>query len=183
MGGVVDRFRVVMFPVITGATGERIYDGYPDIALETRPRLARRVDDYGPTTALLAQLDVTHADGTTASFGTDGTWRSAPSHILGADLVAGEVHDLRRRRDWRDRASWAPVRVEDHGYAELVEPVAPPVRRVEELRPASVTRLRPGCWVVDVGQNVNGWVRLGRLGPAGTAVTLTAGSGSTATAT
>ncbi len=33
--GIVDRFRVVMFPVITGATGaERIYDGYPDIALD-----------------------------------------------------------------------------------------------------------------------------------------------------
>jgi dihydrofolate reductase len=33
--GLVDRFRVVMFPVITGATGaERIYDGYPDLALE-----------------------------------------------------------------------------------------------------------------------------------------------------
>jgi dihydrofolate reductase len=33
--GLVDRFRVAMFPVITGATGsERIYDGYPDVALE-----------------------------------------------------------------------------------------------------------------------------------------------------
>ncbi len=33
--GLVDRFRVVMFPVITGATGrERIYDGYPDVALD-----------------------------------------------------------------------------------------------------------------------------------------------------
>jgi dihydrofolate reductase len=33
--GLVDRFRVVMFPVITGATGkERIYDAYPDVALE-----------------------------------------------------------------------------------------------------------------------------------------------------
>ena len=33
--GLVDRFRVVMFPVITGATGaERIYDDYPDVALE-----------------------------------------------------------------------------------------------------------------------------------------------------
>jgi dihydrofolate reductase len=33
--GLVDRFRVVVFPVITGATGaERIYDGYPDVALE-----------------------------------------------------------------------------------------------------------------------------------------------------
>jgi dihydrofolate reductase len=32
--GLVDRFRVVVFPVITGATGrERIYDGYPDVAL------------------------------------------------------------------------------------------------------------------------------------------------------
>ncbi|MGN6186208.1 MAG: dihydrofolate reductase family protein [Thermoanaerobaculia bacterium] len=34
-GGLVDRFRVVMFPVITGASGaERIYDGYPDVALD-----------------------------------------------------------------------------------------------------------------------------------------------------
>jgi len=33
--GLVDRFRVVVFPVITGSTGrERIYDGYPDIGLE-----------------------------------------------------------------------------------------------------------------------------------------------------
>jgi dihydrofolate reductase len=33
--GLVDRFRVVVFPVITGSTGrDRIYDGYPDVALE-----------------------------------------------------------------------------------------------------------------------------------------------------
>jgi dihydrofolate reductase len=33
--GLVDRFRVVLFPVITGSSGrERIYDGYPDIALD-----------------------------------------------------------------------------------------------------------------------------------------------------
>ena len=33
--GLVDRFRVVVFPVITGNTGkERVYDGYPDVALE-----------------------------------------------------------------------------------------------------------------------------------------------------
>jgi len=33
--GLVDRFRVVVFPVITGSTGyDRIYDGYPDIALD-----------------------------------------------------------------------------------------------------------------------------------------------------
>lgn len=33
--GLVDRFRVVVFPVITGSSGhDRIYDGYPDVALE-----------------------------------------------------------------------------------------------------------------------------------------------------
>jgi dihydrofolate reductase len=33
--GLVDRFRVVVFPVITGRSGQdRIYDGYPDVALD-----------------------------------------------------------------------------------------------------------------------------------------------------
>jgi dihydrofolate reductase len=35
MAGLVDRFRVVVFPVITGRTGrDRIYDGYPDVSLD-----------------------------------------------------------------------------------------------------------------------------------------------------
>lgn len=33
--GLVDRFRLVVFPVITGSTGhDRIYDDYPDVALD-----------------------------------------------------------------------------------------------------------------------------------------------------
>jgi dihydrofolate reductase len=33
--GLVDFFRVVVFPVVTGATGQdRIYDGYPDVRLD-----------------------------------------------------------------------------------------------------------------------------------------------------
>jgi dihydrofolate reductase len=33
--GLVDRFRVVVFPVINGSTGyDRIYDGYPEVALD-----------------------------------------------------------------------------------------------------------------------------------------------------
>ncbi|MDR6636804.1 dihydrofolate reductase family protein [Paenarthrobacter nitroguajacolicus] len=35
VAGLVDRYRLVVFPVITGRTGrERIYDGYPDVSLE-----------------------------------------------------------------------------------------------------------------------------------------------------
>jgi dihydrofolate reductase len=34
-GGLVDRLRVVIFPVITGTTGrQRLFEGYPDIALD-----------------------------------------------------------------------------------------------------------------------------------------------------
>ncbi|MET0323924.1 MAG: dihydrofolate reductase family protein [Ilumatobacteraceae bacterium] len=62
--GLVDRFRVVMFPVITGATGEeRIYDGYPDVALEMTE--ARTFDgriqlvEYRPTVLDRPPLDVT----------------------------------------------------------------------------------------------------------------------------
>ena len=53
LAGLVDRFRLVVFPVITGATGDaRVYDGYPDVALELLE--ARTFDgrsqllDYGP---------------------------------------------------------------------------------------------------------------------------------------
>jgi dihydrofolate reductase len=41
--GLVDRFRVVVFPVINGSTGhDRIYDGWPDVALDM---VASRVFD------------------------------------------------------------------------------------------------------------------------------------------
>ena len=52
--GLVDRFRVVVFPVITGSSGrERIFDGYPDVALELLESKTLdgrlQVLDYRPT--------------------------------------------------------------------------------------------------------------------------------------
>ncbi len=63
--GLVDRFRVVVFPVITGSSGrERIYDGYPDVSLDM---VSSRVFDgrlqlleYVPT--VLAGPPVTSTD-------------------------------------------------------------------------------------------------------------------------
>ena len=137
--------------------------------------VARRVDDYGTGTALLAQLNIDFLDGTSTSICSDDDWRSTSSHILGADLIAGEIHDLRRRREWSSWSGWDRVVVEDFGFEQLVVPLAPPVRRIERLHPVGIEQLGPRRWVVDFGQNINGWARLTRLGPAGTEVSLTYG--------
>jgi dihydrofolate reductase len=54
VAGLVDRFRLVVFPVINGATGrDRIFDGYPDVRLdlvESRTLDGRlQLLDYRPT--------------------------------------------------------------------------------------------------------------------------------------
>ncbi|MCZ2848812.1 family 78 glycoside hydrolase catalytic domain [Modestobacter sp. VKM Ac-2978] len=142
--------------------------------------ILRAADQWGDRLALLAQLHLVHADGSVTVVGTGPGWRSAEGHVVAADLIAGERVDLRRLpRGWDvpgfDDAAWAPVAVVQHGYAGLVDSPAPPVRRVEELTPVSVIRLPGGAHVVDLGQNVNGWLRLTDLGPANTTLTLTHG--------
>jgi alpha-L-rhamnosidase len=142
--------------------------------------IGRRTNAYGHSTGLLAELTVTRTNGTRTVVGTDASWVSTPSHIEGADLVAGEIHDLRNRRDdWglpgTDRSSWAAVRVVDHALDNLCDSLAPPVRRVQELPARSVTEVAPGRHVVDFGQVSNGWIRLTDLGPEGTRLTIVHG--------
>ncbi len=142
--------------------------------------IARQTDSYGTTTALLAELHLALESGDVVVVPSDATWRSTPSHVLGADLVAGEVHDLRRRaHGWAepgtDRSAWSPVRAANHGFDTLCAPIGPPSRRVQELPAVSVRELAPGRHVVDFGQNSHGWVRLTDLGPAGTTLTLVHG--------
>lgn len=142
--------------------------------------ITRAADQWGDRLAFLAQLRLVHDDGSTSSVGTGSAWRSALGHVVAADLVAGQRVDLRRLpRGWDrqgfDDNGWEAVTVADHGYGGLVASPAPPVRRVEEITPVSVTRLDPCRQIIDLGQNINGWLRLEHLGPAGTTITLTHG--------
>ena len=146
----------------------------------------REIDAYGSTTAFFAELHLTLRSGSTVVFTTDGHWRCCPSHVLAADLIAGEVHDhCAIVAEWAgphtDRSTWEVVRVAEYGTAELCAPIGPSVRRIEELAAVSVTKLSKGRHVVDFGQNSNGWVRLTGLGPAGTTITLTYGEALDAT--
>ncbi|NUP32806.1 MAG: family 78 glycoside hydrolase catalytic domain [Streptomycetaceae bacterium] len=146
------------------AIGALLSDGW----FRGRTGAMRLADSFGERTAFLAQLHVEGEDASVFVLGTDGTWRTAPGEITAADLMDGESRDLRRARPgWSspgfDDGSWAKAS-EGHGelyadFARLTASPAPPVRRVEEIRPASVAVLPSGVQVVDLGQNINGWIR------------------------
>lgn len=129
----------------------------------------RATEQWGDRTAFLAQLHVELSDGETVVHGTDWSWVSRPTAGT-ADLIAGQTIDL-----GATPADWHPVIPANLGTATLVWSPAPPVRRVQELRPVAVRRLDDDRQVVDLGQNINGWVRLTDLGPAGSEVVLTHG--------
>ncbi|SDW58005.1 alpha-L-rhamnosidase [Arthrobacter sp. cf158] len=135
----------------------------------------RRADGFGRETAFIASI--TSPSGTLAV--TDKLWTSRESHITHADLMDGQTIDFRRCSEPEDGTTtdgWLPVATRHGGLygnsERYVRPVAPAVRRIEELQPVSITHSAPGVTVVDFGQNINGWVRLTELGPEGTRTTL-----------
>ena len=131
---------------------------------------------YGTRLGLLAQLHVTLANGGERAIGTDGEWTSSTGPILRSDLRDGEIYDARLEMPGWDEPdfeqTWQPVRVADHSKANLVAPIAPPVRRRERLRPVAILKTPSGQTVVDFGQNIAGRVRLTISGPANKAILL-----------
>jgi alpha-L-rhamnosidase len=131
----------------------------------------RDVDMYGMQTALLVQVEL-ESGGARTVIGTDESWLVSPTEIAAADLMAGQHVDFRLLRD-AGVSGHAVLR--EGSFDTLSGPVAPPTRIVEELDPVSIRRLPNGNQVVDLGQNINGWVRLSRLGAPGHKVTLVYG--------
>ena len=134
----------------------------------------RDADMYGTETALLVQLEFASKGGRTV-VGTDESWLVTATEIVSADLMAGQ------HVDFRAPEAGAGPRVSERAvlragsFETLTGPVAPPTRVVEDIAPLSITRLATGHQVVDLGQNINGWVRLSRLGAPGEPVTLVYG--------
>lgn len=131
---------------------------------------------YGPYPLAIAQLEVEYTDGSMDVIETDSTWRSAKGPIMQSDLLMGEVYDARLEvAGWSeaayDDAAWTGVTVKRVG--KLPEPqVGPPVRKIEEIKPVTITEPAPGVFVYDLGQNMVGWARLKVSGKAGDTVTM-----------
>ena len=103
--------------------------------------IGQLVDNYGDRVALHVDLRIECADGTLVEVGADDAWRAGPSHIVSADLFDGQIED-RRLLDRApydagfDDSGWAAPEIVEGG-PNLVDPVAPPVRRIEEIVPVS----------------------------------------------
>jgi len=135
---------------------------------------------WGTRLALLAQLEVTYADGSQVRLVSDDAWRATRGPILSSDLKDGEVYDARLEMPgWDapgfDPEGWGGIRVAEHSLGNLVASNSVPVRRHERLRPVAILTTPAGETVADMGQNMAGRVRLRVQGPAGTTVTLTHG--------
>ncbi|MCB0717143.1 MAG: family 78 glycoside hydrolase catalytic domain [Bacteroidetes bacterium] len=142
-----------------------------------RGRLAWRDQHniYGDKFGLLAQLNVTFADGSTRTYGTNKEWKAASGPVVSSGIYDGEVYDARLERDgWDDTgyddSNWNGVAILDHAKDILIAPAGPPMRRIEELKPVSIFTTPAGDTVVDLGQNMVGWVWLRVIGPAWTTV-------------
>ncbi|NWG14776.1 MAG: family 78 glycoside hydrolase catalytic domain [Acidobacteria bacterium] len=132
---------------------------------------------YGERLALLLEIRVTYQDGTSESIATDAGWKTAVGPILKSDIYNGETYDARlEKTGWSragfDDSSWKPVRVVDPPRARLVAPAGPPVLRIQEITPVRVFKTPAGDTVLDMGQNMVGWVQMKVQGPAGAKVTL-----------
>jgi alpha-L-rhamnosidase len=125
----------------------------------------QRSEHYGERLAFLGQL---HVGDRVIGTGPGWTWTTGP--IRAADLMDGQVED----RTVPLGAS-QPVATTHHDLDRLSYSPAPPIRAVEWIRPVAVRRLTAERQVVDLGQNINGHVRLRNLGPAGSVVTLVHG--------
>lgn len=132
---------------------------------------------YGDGVALLLQLEVTYQDGHSETINSDASWKSSAGPILASGIYEGETYDARQEKSgWSsagfDDRSWAAARSTAGDKTVLIAPQGPPVRRIEEVSAKRIFKTPAGDTVVDLGQNMVGWVRLKVQGGAGTTVTL-----------
>lgn len=132
---------------------------------------------YGERLALLAQLEITYADGRTEHITTDETWRATRGPILTSDIYDGEIYDARMELPgWSTSGyndhEWAGVRPLEQDMTILVAPSGPPVRRTELITPVAILISPAGHTIVDFGQNLVGRLRLKVRGDAGQTITL-----------
>jgi alpha-L-rhamnosidase len=132
---------------------------------------------WGDRIELLLLLRVQHVDGTWSELGTDGQWRIRNAPVVESSFLRGEIHDATQEVDgWNlpghDTSAWWTA-VDGGPVADkpaLLAHPGPPIRRLAEFRSVRRWLARPGVWIIDLGQNFAGRVRIRVSAPAGTTI-------------
>ncbi len=133
---------------------------------------------WGSRPCMMAQLELTHDDGSLDTVATDDRWLSHAGPILATDFMLGEDYDARLALDasaptLRTDDTWLPVHEQADGLPPVLNAqVDPPVRELMTLEPKAMTEPEPGHHVFDLGQNMVGVARIRVAAPAGTKVTI-----------
>lgn len=135
------------------------------------------INYYGKDIALLCQIDIVYADGTTESVISDGSWKSSTGEIRYSEIYNGEIQDARLKKEgWTlagyNDGDWNRVKEVTHDMEILVATWNELVKKHETFKPVKIFKTPAGEQVIDFGQNLVGFVQMKVSGPAGTKVTL-----------
>ena len=121
---------------------------------------------YGDRPELLAPIEITYEDGTTAVVATDESWKSSFGPIITSASYDGETYDARLEMGgWNengfDGSSWKTPNAKPVGQTPLIEPRRnQPIRVKDVLVPVAVKKIGAGKYVFDMGQNMVGWAKI-----------------------
>ncbi len=152
------------------------YAGYLGYALLVKNPVVRAF--YGKVPLLKAQLEVEYPDGHTETFATDQNWKASFGALLESDLMHGETYDARlewpnwQKPGFNDK-KWQKAEVYPDRPDRMVQTYpAQSVQITGTLAVKSQTHRPDGAYILDMGQNFAGTVRLRVSGKAGDTIRL-----------
>jgi alpha-L-rhamnosidase len=128
---------------------------------------------------LLLQTEIAYADGTTERIVSDERWKLTTQGPIRANHeYDGEEYDARMEMPGWDRfgfddTKWPNAQPVKAPGGIIQAQMMEPMRVTQIIQPVAITNPKPGTFVVDMGQNFYGTVRLKARGPKGTEVRLT----------
>lgn len=119
---------------------------------------------YGSAISFAAVL-IMESDGECRRLTTDTTWKTADSGIMAASIYDGEFYDLTKENllwnSWEyDDSNWQRAVGMPDTKAEMTAMRNEGTKRIETLTPKEVLHAPNGDTLIDMGQNMTGWVRI-----------------------
>lgn len=127
---------------------------------------------YGDHFALICELHCELESGARLVIVSDRKWKARPAPVLKSDIYDGESYDARIANLSVDVGNAFGVRQLALDSGKLQARRSPPVCIQEEIQPIAFLHTPSGETVLDMGQNMVGWVRFTTRAAAGTRIHL-----------